>query len=65
MSIVCMRTKFERRSLLLTAEEWQALEDLAATHRTHPPTGVNAGRPSWRTLIKRIADGEIVLSRPE
>lgn len=60
-----MRTKFERRSLLLTAEEWQTLEDLATHFNAHPPTGVNAGRPSWRTLIKRIADGELTVSKPE
>jgi hypothetical protein len=57
--------KFERRSLLLTPQEWQALETLAAKHDACPPSGVTAGQPSWRTLIKRIADGELMLSRPE
>ena len=50
---------FQRRSLELTAAEWQTLEELAAATESIAPSGPNAGEPSWRTLIKRIADKEI------
>ena len=50
---------FQRRSLELTAAEWQTLEELAAATESTAPSGPNAGKPSWRTLIKRITDKEI------
>ena len=55
---------FERRSLELTPAEWRALERLAADTASEAPTGPNAGRPSWRTLIKRIADNELTITPP-
>jgi hypothetical protein len=55
---------FERRSLELTPDEWGALDRLAAATSSQAPTGPNAGRPSWRTLIKRIADHELTISPP-
>lgn len=60
-----MPVSFERRSLELTPAEWRALERLAADLGTCPPSGPTAGKPAWRTLIKRIADGELSVSRPE
>lgn len=56
-----MPIEFERRSLELTAEEWSVLEALAAEFHTTPPTGSNAGKPAWRSLIKSIADKQIAL----
>ena len=47
-----------RRSLELTQEQWERLEQLAALTDSQPPTGPNVGGTSWRTLIKRIADKE-------
>jgi hypothetical protein len=52
---------FERRSLELTPEQWRTLETLAAQFAATAPTGPAAGRPSWRTLIKRLADRELVI----
>jgi hypothetical protein len=52
---------FQRRSLELTAAEWEVIESLAAETESIAPSGPNAGKPSWRTLIKRIADKEITL----
>lgn len=59
-----MPKQFDQRSLKLTAQQWAVLESLAAQTNSAPPTGTNAGQPSWRTLIKRIADGEIVVTLP-
>ena len=59
-----MPKEFDQRSLKLTAQQWAVLESLAAQTGSAPPTGTNAGQPSWRTLIKRIADGDITLSPP-
>lgn len=57
-----MRKDFERRSLELTPAEWQELERLAAELNTTPPAGTTAGKPSWRSLIKAIADNAIILT---
>jgi hypothetical protein len=56
-----MPKNFQRRSLELTAAEWEVIESLAAATESTAPSGPNAGEPSWRTLIKRIADKEITL----
>lgn len=53
--------QFEGGYLKLTAEQWAHLTALAAATKSLAPTGTNAGQPSWRTLIKRIADGEFIL----
>jgi hypothetical protein len=58
-----MKTSLIRESLILTPSEWQALSALAARFWTVPPTGPNTTEPSWRTLIKAIANGEITLKR--
>lgn len=58
-----MKTSLIRESLILTPSEWQALSALAARFWTVPPAGPNTTEPSWRTLIKAIANGEIVLKR--
>jgi hypothetical protein len=55
----------ERRSLELTADQWRRLEALARQFQATAPTGPNAGEPSWRTLIKRIAEGQIHLSEQQ
>jgi hypothetical protein len=60
-----MPEKMIRRSLELTPAQWQRLEDMAAALDTTAPTGSNAGKPSWRTLIKKIANGSLDISRKE
>ena len=52
---------FERRSLELTAEQWAVIEQLAAQTDSLAPGGPKAFSPSWRTLIKRIANGDFLL----
>ena len=52
---------FERRSLELTNEQWAVIEQLAAQTASLAPSGPTAKTPSWRTLIKRIADGDFLL----
>jgi hypothetical protein len=52
----------ERRSIELTPEQWLVLENLAIGTNSVAPTGPNSGYSSWRTLIKRIANGEITIS---
>ncbi len=58
-----MSQKFIRRSLELTAEQWQAIETLASELATNAPSGPSAGRPSWRSLIKLLADGRLTISK--
>ena len=53
----------ERRSTELSSAEWQALQDLAADLQALARVGTTAGQPSWRTLLKEIARGEITLTR--
>jgi hypothetical protein len=55
----------ERRSLVLLPEEWGHLDALAEELDTCPPTGSRAGQPSWRSLIKEVARGELAVTRPE
>lgn len=54
---------FQRRTLDLTSEEWMALEKLAEKMKSLSLTGINAKQPSWRTLIKEIANGTITLTK--
>lgn len=56
-----MTIKFVAKSLKLTPEQWAQLDRLADEMNTAAPTGTRAGQPSWRSLIKAIADGAIVL----
>ena len=57
------RGKQQARGLPLWPEEWANLERLAAEFGTVPPSGPNAGHPSWRSLVKEIARGNISLVR--
>jgi hypothetical protein len=55
-----------RQSLELTPAEWEALEKLANETQSHSARGPTAKQPSWRILIKRIANGELqIVNRPE
>lgn len=50
-----------RKSLTLTPQQWQALEAIAASTESKATAGTTTGEPSWRALIRRIADKEITL----
>jgi hypothetical protein len=58
-----MTIKFKRKSLELTVEQWQVLEEIAAQLKTCPPSGPTAGQPSWRSLFKEVADRELVIKK--
>jgi hypothetical protein len=58
-----MPSELIRRSLPLMPDEWAHLEQLAETHQALAPTGPTAGQPSWRSLIKEIAQGRFTLTR--
>lgn len=69
ISGVVMYSKPEdRRSLTLTVAQWERLEQLAASTDSKATKGGSkaqgsaVGNPSWRALIRRIADGELVIS---
>ena len=57
--------EFAWGSLKLTPEQWRRLEAIAAELQSVAPTGQHAKRPSWRTLIKDIANGAIICARKE
>ena len=46
-------------------DRWQRLEKIAAEVQATAPPGQKTGQPSWRTLIRQIADGELIISRKE
>lgn len=50
-----------RQSLTLSPEQWAALDALAADLAGPAPKGRTAGSPSWRTLIRDIADGRLAV----
>jgi len=60
-----MPVEFVVGCLKLTREQWQRLEVIAAELKTTAPTGQHAKRPSWRTLIKEVANGTIICTRKE
>jgi hypothetical protein len=59
------KTKLPRRSLELTPKQWQALDELARIFGALSAAGPKAKSPSWRVLIQKIANKQIVLSVKE
>lgn len=57
-----MTQEFIRKSLELTPRQWARLDKLAADLVAKAPTGPNAGHPSWRSLIKLLADGQLSIT---
>ena len=57
----------ERRSLPLSEQEWRELERLAEETGSIPVRMPNdyKGQSSWRNLIKRIAQGDFLLTPNE
>lgn len=51
-------------AIRLTKYETAALEAIAAQTGSVARTSQNAGKPSWRTLIKDIANGRLVVTKP-
>jgi hypothetical protein len=48
----------------LQDEAVEALEALAACSGSIAASGQYAGQPSWRTMLRRLAEGELVLVDP-
>jgi hypothetical protein len=58
-------TKKKRKSLELTPAEWLELEILATDLGAFAERGPTAGQPSWRNLIRKIAEGRLKLALNE
>lgn len=56
---------YPRRSLELTAPEWESLDKLAADLGSLSVSRRNPGKATWRTLIKEIANGTIICTRKD
>ena len=54
-------SKTEMRCVGLSGEAWLALEELAQATNSLAKAGKHAGKPSWRALLRRIADGELLI----
>ena len=52
-----------RKSFTLTDSDWQSLDNIAADLKAFPPSGTTAGQPSWRSLIKEISRGDLIVIR--
>lgn len=60
-----MATLYEQRNLSMTPEQWRALEEAAVQTNSRSTRGPDAYQHSWRTLIKRVADGDFYLTEKE
>ena len=50
-----------RRSLKMSEENWQVIDDLAVDMAAKAKTGSRAGLPSWRSLLYQLATGKLVV----
>ena len=55
----------KRESVVLTLKQWISLHSIAIEQGAFAAPGKRTGLPSWRTLLRMIAEGEIILSRKE
>lgn len=60
-----MAALYEQRNLSMTPQQWAALEAAAVQTNSRSTRGPDAYQHSWRTLIKRIADGDFALTEKE
>jgi len=55
----------DRKSLVLTGDQWQRLDELAYVTGSVARAGPRVGLPGWRSLIRQLADeGEIIVCAP-
>jgi hypothetical protein len=52
----------KRESIKLTSTQWLALTKLAAKTKSVATTTTDR-RPSWRAMVRRLADGELRISK--
>ena len=50
---------YQRRSLELSLSQWTVLENEARALGCLAVGGSKAGKPGWRSLVRRIASGEL------
>ena len=55
----------KRESIVLTLNQWISLHSIAIEQGALAAPGKRTGLPSWRTLIRMIAEGEVILSKKE
>ena len=51
-----LRKIYKRKPLSLRDDQWDNLDKLAFRLHAYSRSGVNRGKPSWRTLIAMIAE---------
>lgn len=54
--------RYQRRTIDLHEKHWALLDILAEELNACPEGGANRGKPSWRALIRLIAEGHYVLT---
>jgi len=52
----------KRESLKLSEEQWANLEKLARQTKSKVERGPTKGKPGWRALLRRLADGELTVT---
>lgn len=55
------RRAVDRRSIKLLLYQWIALDQIAHSTGSKCLTGVRKGNRSWRSLLRRIAEGELIV----
>lgn len=64
-TIVIKLHRMKRESLTLTSKQWISLQSIATEQGALAAPGKRTGLPSWRTLIRMIADGELIVCKKE
>jgi hypothetical protein len=54
-----------RRTIELSEAQWLALDALAKQLNAVPVRGPKPPKPSWRMLLRQIADGELTVAKPQ
>jgi hypothetical protein len=54
--------RYQRRTIDLHEQHWAMLDALAEALDACPEGGANRGRPSWRALLRLIAEGHYLLT---
>src|SRR5688572_7636971 len=57
-----LRRAVDRRSIKLLTYQWVALDYIAHSTGSFCTTGTRKGNRSWRVLLRRIAEGQLVVS---
>jgi len=51
----------ERKSIPLTPAQWAELDRIAEETNSTADRGPTTGKAGWRALLRRIADGELIV----